>query len=208
MRAVIITSHGGVEGIGVGEVSTPRAPTADRVRVRVHAAGLNRADILQRRGHYPAPHGYPQNIPGLEFAGEVQAVGEAGHAWKIGDRVFGITGGGAQAEYVVVPESNLARVPAQLSWAEAGAMPEVFITAHDALFIRAGLQMGERVLVHAVASGVGTAAVQLAHAAGATVYGTSRSIDKLDRMRDLNLGLVECVAVPQESGSFVEAVRK
>src|SRR5438552_6209828 len=208
MRAVVITSHGGVEGIGVEEVPTPPVPTADRVRVRVHAAGLNRADILQRRGYYPAPHGYPQNIPGLEFAGEVQAVGEAVHTWKIGDRVFGITAGGAQAEYVVVPESNLARVPAQLSWAEAGAMPEVFITAHDALFIRAGLQMGERVLIHAVASGVGTAAVQLAHAAGATVYGTSRRADKLDRMRDLKLGLDESVAIPDAAAKFVEPVHK
>ncbi len=192
----------------MGEVPTPPGPTADRVRVRVHAAGLNRADILQRRGHYPAPPGYPQNIPGLEFAGEVQAVGEAVHAWKIGDRVFGITAGGAQAEYVVVPESNLARVPAQLSWEEAGAMPEVFITAHDALFTRAGLQMGERVLVHAVASGVGTAAVQLAHAAGATVYGTSRSADKLERMRDLKLGLDESVAIPDAPAKFVETVHQ
>ena len=192
----------------MGEVPTPPGPTADRVRVRVHAAGLNRADILQRRGHYPAPPGYPQNIPGLEFAGEVQAVGEAVHAWKIGDRVFGITASGAQAEYVVVPESNLARVPAQLSWEEAGAMPEVFITAHDALFTRAGLQMGERVLVHAVASGVGTAAVQLAHAAGATVYGTSRSADKLERMRDLKLGLDESVAIPDAPAKFVETVHQ
>ena len=208
MRAVIITSHGGVEGIAAGEVPTPPAPTADRVRVRVHAAGLNRADILQRRGHYPPPPGYPRNIPGLEFAGEVQAVGEAVHAWKIGDRVFGITAGGAQAEYVVVPESNLARVPAQLSWEEAGAMPEVFITAHDALFTRAALQMGERVLVHAVASGVGTAAVQLAHAAGATVYGTSRSADKLERMHNMKLGLDESVAIPDAPAKFVETVHQ
>src|SRR6267143_5836267 len=101
MRAVVITSHGGVEGIDVGEVPTPPSPTADRVRVRVHAAGLNRADILQRRGHYPAPPGYPQNIPGLEFAGEVEAIGNEVRRWKIGDRVFGITDGGAQAEIVI-----------------------------------------------------------------------------------------------------------
>ena len=190
------------------EVESPPAPVADRVRVRVHAAGLNRADILQRRGGYPAPLGYPQNIPGLEFAGEVDAIGDAVRAWKIGDRVFGITAGGAQAELVVVPESNLARVPAQLSWDDAGAMPEVFITAHDALFTRAGLQMGERVLVHAVASGVGTAAVQLAHATGATVYGTSRSVDKLNRMRELKLGMDESVAVGDAPAKFVEAVQK
>ena len=136
MKAVVITSYGGVEGIGVQEVETPPAPTADRVRVRVHAAGLNRADILQRRGHYPAPPGYPTNIPGLEFAGEVESIGQEVRTWKIGDRVFGITGGGAQAEFVVVPESNLARIPAELDWVQAGAMPEVFITAHDALFTR------------------------------------------------------------------------
>jgi NADPH2:quinone reductase len=190
------------------EVESPPAPVADRVRVRVHAAGLNHADILQRRGSYPAPPGYPQNIPGLEFAGEVEAIGDAVGAWKIGDRVFGIIAGGAQAELVVVPESNLARVPAQLSWDEAGAMPEVFITAHDALFTRAGLQMGDRVLVHAVASGVGTAAVQLAHAVGATVYGTSRNADKLNRMRELKLGMDESVAVGDAPAKFVEAVQK
>jgi NADPH:quinone reductase len=208
MRAVVITSHGGVGGIGVMEVESPSAPVADRVRVRVHAAGLNHADILQRRGSYPAPPGYPQNIPGLEFAGEVEAIGDAVGAWKIGDRVFGIIAGGAQAELVVVPESNLARVPTQLSWAEAGAMPEVFITAHDALFTRAGLQMGDRVLVHAVASGVGTAAVQLAHAVGATVYGTSRNADKLNRMRELKLGMDESVAVGDAPAKFAEAVQK
>jgi putative PIG3 family NAD(P)H quinone oxidoreductase len=202
MRAVVITSHGGVEGIGVLEVESPPTPVADRVRVRVHAAGLNRADILQRRGGYPAPPGYPQNIPGLEFAGEVDAVG----AWKIGDRVFGITAGGAQAELVVVPESNLARIPPELDWVQAGAMPETFITAHDALFTRAGLHMGERLLVHAVASG--TAAVQLAHAAGATVYGTSRSPDKLNRMRELKLGMDESVAVGDAPAKSVEAVQK
>jgi len=169
MKAVVITSYGGVEGIGVQQVDTPPAPTADRVRVRVHAAGLNRADILQRAGKYPAPPGYPERIPGLEFAGEVESVGDEVRAWQIGDRVFGIIAGGAQAEFVVVAESNLARIPPEMDWAGAAAMPEVFITAHDALFFRAALQMGERVLVHAAASGVGTAAIQLAHAAGATV---------------------------------------
>jgi putative PIG3 family NAD(P)H quinone oxidoreductase len=206
MRAVVITSHGGVEGIGVLEVESPPSPVADRVRVRVHAAGLNRADILQRRGHYSAPPGYPRDIPGLEFAGEVEAIGDAVRAWKIGDRVFGITAGGAQAELVVVPESNLARIPAVLDWVQAGAIPETFITAHDALFTRAGLHMGERVLIHAAASGVGTAAVQLAHVAGATVYGTSRSADKLKRMRDLKLGLDESIAVPDMPSKFVEAI--
>src|SRR5438105_8656861 len=125
MKAVVITSYGGVEGIGVQEVETPPAPTADRVRVRVHAAGLNLADILQRRGDYPAPPGYPTNIPGLEFAGEVESMGDASRSWKAGDRVFGIIAGGAQAEFVVVPESNLARIPDGLDWVQAGGMPEV-----------------------------------------------------------------------------------
>jgi putative PIG3 family NAD(P)H quinone oxidoreductase len=190
------------------EVESPPAPVADRVRVRVHAAGLNRADILQRLGHYPAPPGYPQNIPGMEFAGEVESIGDAVRAWKVGDRVFGITAGGAQAELVVVPESNLARVPADLDWVKAGSMPEVFITAHDALFTRAGLHMGERVLIHAAASGVGTAAIQVAHAAGATVYGTSRTADKLQRIHELNLGLDKSVAVGGQPSNFVEAVQK
>src|SRR5207244_2012567 len=208
MRAIVITSYGGVDGIGVMEVESPPAPVADRVRVRVHAAGLNRADILQRLGHYPAPPGYPPNIPGMEFAGEVESIGDAVRAWKVGDRVFGITGGGAQAEFVVVPESNLARIPAELDWVQAGAMPEVFITAHDALFTRAGLHLGERVLIHAAASGVGTAAIQVAHAVGATVYGTSRTADKLERIRDLNLGLDGSVAVGGKPANLVEAVQK
>src|SRR5207249_8944107 len=206
MKAVVITSYGGVEGIGVQEVETPPAPAADLVRVRVHAAGLNRADILQRRGHYPAPPGYPTNIPGLEFAGEVESVGQEVRTWKIGDRVFGITGGGAQAEFVVVPDSNLARIPAELDWVQAGAMPEVFITAHDALFTRAGLHMGERVLIHAAASGVGTAAIQVAHAASATVYGTSRTADKLQRLPELNLGLDKSVAVGGKTNHLKEEV--
>ena len=207
MKAIVITSYGGVEGIGVQEVDTPPAPRADRVRVRVHAAGLNRADIFQRRGHYPAPPGYPTNIPGLEFAGEVESIGQEVRTWKIGDRVFGITGGGAQAEFVVVPESNLARIPAELDWVQAGAMPEVFITAHDALFTRANLQLGERALIHAAASGVGTAAIQVAHAVGAMVYGTSRTADKLERLHELNLGLDQSVAVGGEPANFVEAVQ-
>jgi putative PIG3 family NAD(P)H quinone oxidoreductase len=208
MRAVVITSHGGLDGIGVLEVESPPTPVADRIRVRVHAAGLNRADILQRRGHYPAPPGYPPNIPGMEFAGEVESIGDAVRTWKVGDRVFGITGGGAQAEFVVVPESNVARIPPELDWVKAGAMPEVFITAHDALFTRAGLHMGERVLIHAAASGVGTAAIQVAHAAGATVHGTSRTADKLQRLDELNLGLDKSVAVGGQPANFVEAVQK
>src|SRR6185295_16597842 len=130
MKAVTITSFGGVEGLEIREVADAPKPTADRVRVRVRAAGLNRADILQRLGRYPAPPGYPQEIPGLEFAGEIESIGEDARAWKIGDRVFGITGGGAQAEFVTVPENHLAAIPPNLDWAQAASIPEVFMTAH------------------------------------------------------------------------------
>jgi putative PIG3 family NAD(P)H quinone oxidoreductase len=206
MKAVIITAHGGIEVLEVGEVETPPQPTADRVRVRVRAAALNRADILQRLGHYPAPPGYPQNIPGLEFAGEVDEVGEQASLWKKGQRVFGITGGGAQAEYINVPEYHLAEIPANLDWAEAAAVPEVFITAHDALFTRANLQSGETMLVHAAGSGVGTAAIQLARAAGARAFGTSRTADKLERARAY--GLSAAVVVNDGPRVFTEAVRQ
>ncbi len=196
MRAIVITAPGGPEVLAVQERPDPPPPGGDQVLVRVRAAGLNRADILQRRGQYPAPPGAPADIPGLEFAGEVEAVGPAALRWKPGRRVMGITGGGAQAELVLAPDGSLAEVPDSLDWAEAAALPEVFITAHDALFTQAGLQLGETVLIHAAASGVGTAAVQLAHAAGCLVFGTSRTAEKLDRVREL--GLDEAIAVPAD----------
>ena len=205
MRAIKINSHGGIEVLNVGESADAPAPTADRVRVRVRAAGVNRADILQRLGRYPAPPGFPQDIPGLEFAGEVAEVGDEARAWKIGDRVFGITGGGAQAEFVTVPESHLAQIPANLGWAEAASIPEVFMTAHDALFTQCGLQAGERVLIHAAGSGVGTASIQLVRAAGGFAYGTSRTAEKLERAKEF--GLTESVAVGDDPMAFAEAVR-
>jgi putative PIG3 family NAD(P)H quinone oxidoreductase len=204
MRAVVIVSHGGVEGLEVREVERPRAPAADRVLVRVRAAGLNRADILQRRGFYPAPAGAPQDIPGLEFAGEVVETGDEVRSLRVGQRVFGITAGGAQAEYVVVPESTLAVVPLNLDWHEAAAVPEAFITAHDALFTQARLRVGERVVVHAAGSGVGLASVQLARAAGARVFGTSRTAEKLERAR--GHGLDEAIAVGEDPSVFARAV--
>ena len=150
MRAITIVSFGGVEGLEIREVDDAPRATADRLRVRVRAAGLNRADILQRLGRYPAPPGFPQEIPGLEFAGEVEQLGEDVRRWKVGDRVFGIIGGGGQAEFVTVPESHLAPIPANLDWAEAAAIPEVFMTAHDALFTQCGVKMGESVLIHEI----------------------------------------------------------
>lgn len=179
MRAVIYTGAGGPEVIGIGEVPNPEVRPG-HIRVRVHAAGVNRADLIQRRGHYPAPPGWPADIPGLEYAGEVEAVrGES--RWTVGDRVMGLVGGGAQAELVTVHQDEAMSIPEGLSFAEAAAIPEVFLTAYDALVTRGRLGAGERVLVHAVGSGVGTAAVQIARHLGATVLGTSRSADKLAR---------------------------
>lgn len=206
MRAVRVASHEGEGEIEVADVERPRAE-GDRVRVRVVAAGLNRADLLQKRGRYPAPPGAPADVPGLEFAGVVESVGREVLRWKTGQRVFGIAAGGAQAEYAVVPESHLAEVPANLSLTDAAAVPEVFVTAHDALSTQARLEMGERVLVHAVGSGVGTAAVQLARAAGAgAIYGTARTAEKVERARAF--GLDEGVTVGDDPRVFSEAVRE
>lgn len=206
MRAVVIVSHGGVEGLEVREVERPAQALADRVLVRVRAAALNRADLLQRRGLYPAPGGAPQDIPGLEFAGEVAEVGTEVRTLIPGQRVFGLAAGGAQAEYLLVPESHAVEIPPNLDWMEAAAVPEAFITAHDALFTQAHLEIGERVLIHAAGSGVGLAAIQLARATGAIVYGTSRTAEKLDRAR--GFGLDEGVAVGQDPMIFAEAVRE
>jgi NADPH2:quinone reductase len=152
-------------------------PGTGEVLVRVHAAGLNGADMMQRKGHYPAPPDAPQDIPGLELAGEVAAVGPKAHRFSEGDRVMGITGGGGQAELAVVHERILMPVPEELSWNEAGGTPEVFTTAHDGLFTQAGLQAGERLLVHGGAGGVGCAAIQLGRAIGARVTATVRNPD-------------------------------
>ena len=133
-------------------------PGAGEIRVRVRAAALNRADLLQRRGGYPAPPGWPEDIPGLEYTGEVEALGPGAARWKVGDRVMGLVGGGGQAECVVVHEDEALPVPAALDWVEAAAIPEAFLTAWDALVVRGRLVAGERVLIHAAGSGVGTAA--------------------------------------------------
>jgi putative PIG3 family NAD(P)H quinone oxidoreductase len=180
MRAVIYEGHGGPEVITIGEVPKPEVGK-DHIRVRVHAAGLNRADLIQRRGQYAAPPGWPADIPGLEYAGEVEAVRPGVTRWRVGDRVMGLVGGGAQAEMVVVHQDEVLPIPEGLSYAEAAAIPEAFLTAYDALVTRGRLQPGERVLIHAAGSGVGTAAAQIAKHLGATVLGTSRSGDKLAR---------------------------
>ncbi|HEX2204939.1 MAG TPA: alcohol dehydrogenase catalytic domain-containing protein, partial [Longimicrobium sp.] len=174
MKAIVITRPGGPEVLSIEERDVPE-PGPGEVRVRVHASALNRADLLQRRGTYPAPPGAPADIPGLEYTGEVDAVGEGAGLWAVGNRVMGIVGGGGHAEYVVVHEREAIRVHQNLGWEEAAAVPEAFLTAYDALFAQLDLQVGERLLIHAVGSGVGTAAVQLARVAGATTLGTSRT---------------------------------
>jgi NADPH:quinone reductase-like Zn-dependent oxidoreductase len=148
---------------------------AGEVLVRVRAAGLNGADMMQRRGLYPAPAGSPADIPGLELAGEVAGRGAGAERFDVGDRVMAIVGGGGQAELCVVHERQLMAVPVGLDWPQAGGLPEVFMTAHDALFTQAELRVGEHVLIHGGAGGVGTAAIQLAAAAGASVTATVRN---------------------------------
>jgi NADPH2:quinone reductase len=152
-------------------------PGTGEVLVRVHAAGLNGADMMQRRGLYPAPPGCPQDIPGMELAGEVAALGPGAERFAVGERVMAIVGGGAQAELASVHERQLMRVPAALDWPAAGGLPEVFTTAHDAVFVQAELRCGERLLVHGGAGGVGTAAIQLGRAVGAHVTATVRNED-------------------------------
>jgi NADPH:quinone reductase len=186
MKAVIITQPGGPEVLEIQDVEKPE-PEGDYVRVRVRASGINRADLLQRAGGYPAPAGSPAHIPGLEFAGEVDAIGPQARMWKPGQRVMGLAGGGGQAEYILAHEGLLVEIPENLDFVQAAAVPEVFMTAHDGLFTQGGLQMGERVLIHAAGSGVGTAAIQLAHATGATTFGTSRTANKLERAKPLGL---------------------
>jgi NADPH:quinone reductase len=149
-------------------------PGSGEVLVRVHAAGLNGGDMMQRRGLYPAPPGSPQDIPGMEFAGEIAALGPATERFAVGERVMAIVGGGAQAELVTAHERQLMRVPDALDWTAAGGLPEVFTTAHDALCTQAELRPGERLLVHGGAGGVGTAAIQLARAIGASATATVR----------------------------------
>ena len=166
-------------------------PGVGEVLVRVRAAGLNGADMLQRRGRYPAPPGSPQDIPGLELAGEVVANGPGATRFAEGDRVMAIVGGGGQAELAVVHERQLMPVPEQLDWPAAGGFPEVFTTAHDALFTQAGLQAGERLLVHGAAGGVGTAAIQLGTRAGARVTATVRNPDKREQVAALGATVVE-----------------
>lgn len=186
--ALVLTPDGGM----ALQRRSLAAPGADQVLVRVAAAGCNRADLLQRAGRYPAPPGAPADVPGLEFAGTVEQVGPGVLNLRPGDRVMGIVAGGAQAQWLLVPEAMCVRVPEGLDLLQAGAVPEAFFTAFEALVMQGQLRPGARVFVNAVGSGVGTAVVQLGQALGARMLGTTRSADKLQRCQQLGLhaGLV------------------
>lgn len=201
MRTAVITAPGAPDVLSIEQRPVP-VPGRGEVLVRVRASAINRADILQRLGRYPAPDGAPSDVPGLEFAGEVAAVGD-GAGLAIGTRVCGLVAGGAHAEFLVTHARTVATVPDGMSWETAGAAPEAYITAWDAMLAQAGLRPGETVLVHAVGSGVGLAAVQLAQAYGAAVYGTARGAAKLDAARALGM---TAGCQPGEAGWIAEAV--
>ena len=210
MKAVYIKEFGGAENLEIREVENPPSPQNTEITVRVRASGLNRADILQRKGLYPAPPGFPERITGLEFAGEIAETGADVKNFKIGDRVFGITAGGAQAEFLLTEESLLANIPENLSFTEAAAVPEAFITAHDAIFTQAELQENETLLIHAVGSGVGLAALQLAKARNIKTIGTSRTLDKLKKCEEYGLDsgiLTQTNLIDTNPNEFAELIR-
>lgn len=211
MKAVYVTEFGGTENLSIREVEKPQTPQGKEILVNVKAAGINRADILQRKGFYPAPEGFPERILGLEFAGEVAEIGAAVENFNISDRVFGITAGGAQAEFLLTEENQLAKMSGNLTFAEAAAIPEAFITAHDALFTQANLQARETLLIHAVGSGVGLAALQLAKARDIQCVGTSRTADKLEKCKAFGLDygiLIDNQSTESDSKSLAEIIRQ
>lgn len=191
MKAAWITGFGGPEVLQIRDAPRPQ-PGREDLLVRVRASALNRADLLQRQGKYPPPAGYPVEIPGIEFAGEIAEIGNAVRQWKPGQRVFGLVSGAAHSEYVVTHQDLVVEIPENLDWASAAAVPEAFITAHDALWTQVALRPGESVLINAVGSGVGLAAVQLVRAIQAIPYGTSRTASKLDQAKTYGMqdGLV------------------
>ena len=202
MRAVVLNGHGGPEVLTLADVSAPQVG-AEEVLVQVRATSLNRADLLQRMGFYPDPFPGEHEIPGMEFSGRVTAVGSRVRTWKTGDEVMGIVSGGAYAEQLVVHERQAMRIPKGVSLADAAAIPEVFITAWDALVVQGGLTSGRWALVHAGASGVGTAAVQICKALGAHVVATC-SAGKVAAVKALGADVV----VDYTSQDFVEAVKQ
>ena len=204
MKGIRITAQTGPDGLAIERVSAP-LPGRGEILVKVLATALNRADLLQSKGLYPAPEGVVADIPGLEYAGEVAACGDNVTRYRVGDRVMGLVAGGAFAERLVTHELEAMSIPKGMTYSDSAAIHEAFCTAWDAMFRQANLRRGDHVLVHAVGSGVGTAAVQLAHAAGLHCAGTSRTEHKLERARTLGLELgVLCGATP----SFADEVRR
>lgn len=203
MRAAVISEPGGPEVFRVQEVPDP-AVGPEEVLVSVQATALNRADLLQRRGRYPAPPGLRDDIPGLEMAGVVESVGERVVDWKPGDHVMALLGGMGYASMVAVHERMLSRVPPNLDFVQAASIPEVFLTAYDAMFLQCDLQMGESVLIHAAGSGVGTAAIQLAASASCRVFGTAGSQEKLERAAELGLD----VGINYHEQDFADVIRE
>lgn len=186
MQAALSLNAEGIEGLRFSEVASPQ-PGPDEIKVRVRATALNRADLLQTMGLYPAPAGAPEDIPGMEYSGEVAAVGARVRRWSVGDRVMGLVGGGAWAQELVTHEREAMPMPAGMSFADAAALPEAFATAFDALVLQGGMTVNNEVLIHAVASGVGTAAIQLCRLFGARAIGTGRNEKKLERARAMGL---------------------
>ncbi|TFK93295.1 quinone oxidoreductase [Polyporus arcularius HHB13444] len=206
MRAILVKDgKGPVDNLYLGEAETP-SPGPGQVLVKVKVFGLNRMDILQREGKYPMPPGAP-TILGVEFSGHVVQAGEGVTEWHEGDEVFGLAMGGAYAEYILAPHRNLIKKPAHLSWIEAASLPEVFLTALQALVVLAEVKEGDDVLVHAGASGVGIAAIQLARFYGAnTVTATASTRDKLDMLLGLPSGATH--AVNYKTQNFADEVKK
>ena len=202
MRAVVLTAFGGPEVLRITEVPDP-TPGPDEVLVDVAATALNRADILQRKGFYPNPFPTEHDIPGMEFSGTVAAVGSRVTAWRVGDEVMGIVAGGAYAERLVIHERQAMRIPRTVALVDAAAIPEVFITAWDGLVVQGGLTSGRWALVHAIASGVGTAAIQICHSVGARVMGTC-STSKIEQVRALGADVV----VDYTKEDFVEQAQR
>lgn len=203
MRAICIREPGGPEVLELREQPDP-LPGPGELGIKVHATALNRADLLQRRGLYPAPPDSPADIPGLEFSGVVESLGPRCTRFKVGDKVMGVVGGGGYAERLTIHERAAVRAPAGMDLAQAAAVPEAYFTAFDAMVLQAGLRSGERLLIHAVGSGVGTAAVQLARFIGARALGTARTEDKLRKAQRLGLE----TAILAKDGKFAEEVKK
>ncbi|MBM7115797.1 NAD(P)H-quinone oxidoreductase [Archangium primigenium] len=205
MQVLRITRPGGPEVLELAERPAP-TPGASELLVRVHATALNRADLLQIQGHYPAPPGTPADVAGLEYAGEVLAVGPLVRRFQVGDRVMGLVGGGAFSEQLVTHEREALHMPRGLDFVQAAALPEAYLTAFDALVLQGGLRMGETVLIHAVASGVGSAAAQLCRAMGVQVIGTGRQAAKLARAAEWGVAkTLLCEGTPPR---FAEAVKE